>query len=70
MLNDIQLDFPIVCTLNPNSIIVQGKKSWFQDLCEKLQIKLRNYKKQVEDAEEIAALNLVIIRLVDKNESH
>jgi hypothetical protein len=28
-------------------------------LCEKLQIKLRNYKKQVEDAEEIAALNLV-----------
>ena len=32
----------------------------FQDLCEKLQIKLRNYQKQVEDAEEIAALNLVI----------
>jgi len=27
-------------------------------LCEKLQAKLRAYKKQVEDAEEIAALNL------------
>jgi myosin heavy chain 6/7 len=33
-------------------------------LCEKLQIKLRNYQKQVEDAEEIAALNLAKFRQV------
>ena len=32
------------------------------DLVEKLQNKTRNYKKQIEDAEEIAALNLAKFR--------
>ena len=33
-----------------------------QDLVEKLQTKLRNYKRQIEEAEEIAALNLAKFR--------
>ena len=33
-----------------------------QDLVEKLQNKLRNYKRQIEEAEEIAALNLAKYR--------
>ena len=35
-----------------------------QDLVEKLQNKLRNYKRQIEEAEEIAALNLAKFRKV------
>ena len=33
-----------------------------QDLVEKLQTKLRNYKRQIEEAEEIAAINLAKYR--------
>ena len=33
-----------------------------QDLVEKLQNKLRNFKRQIEEAEEIAALNLAKYR--------
>merc|ERR1712126_422563 len=33
-----------------------------QDLVEKLQMKLRNFKRQIEEAEEIAALNLAKFR--------
>ena len=33
-----------------------------QDLVEKLQTKLRNFKRQIEEAEEIAALNLAKFR--------
>ena len=33
-----------------------------QDLVEKLQTKLMNYKRQIEEAEEIAALNLAKFR--------
>ena len=38
-----------------------------QDLVEKLQTKLRNYKRQIEEAEEIAALNLAKFRQVQTN---
>ena len=38
-----------------------------QDLVEKLQTKLRNYKRQIEEAEEIAALNLAKYRQVQGN---
>ena len=33
-----------------------------QDLIDQLQMKVRNYKKQIEEAEEIAALNLAKFR--------
>lgn len=35
---------------------------FFQDIIEQLQYKIRTYRKQVEDAEEIAALNLAKYR--------
>ena len=38
-----------------------------QDLVEKLQNKLRNFKRQIEEAEEIAALNLAKYRQTQAN---
>ena len=40
--------------------------SYFQGLVDQLQQKVRSYKKQIEEAEEIAALNLAKYRLVRK----
>merc|ERR1711922_14532 len=41
-----------------------------QDLVDKLQNKVKTYKKQIEEAEEIAALNLAKFRQVQANLAH
>ena len=41
-----------------------------QDLVEKLQNKLRNFKRQIEEAEEIAALNLAKYRKAQVTKQH
>merc|ERR1712215_458551 len=53
----------------------EDKKNYdrMQDLVDKLQVKIKTYKKQIEEAEEIAALNLAKFRkaqqTVESNES-
>ena len=41
-----------------------------QELVERLQTKLRNYKRQIEEAEEIAALNLAKFRKTQVRQSN
>merc|ERR1711874_892243 len=54
----------------------EDKKNYdrMQDLVDKLQVKIKTYKKQIEEAEEIAALNLAKFRKVQQtvecHESH
>merc|ERR1712106_1067732 len=47
----------------------EDKKNYdrMQDLVDKLQVKIKPYKKQIEEAEEIAALNLAKFRKVQGN---
>merc|ERR1712066_316422 len=51
----------------------EDKKNYdrMQDLVDKLQVKIKTYKKQIEEAEEIAALNLAKFRKVQQTvETH
>lgn len=46
----------------PNHLLTLSAQERMQDLVDKLQQKIKTYKRQIEEAEEIAALNLAKFR--------